>query len=243
MGTIRVGTSGWNYPHWRGAFYPEGLAQKEWFGFYRERFDTVEVNNTFYQLPAPETVEAWRRQAGDDFRYTVKASRYITHMKKLKDPEEATAQLFDRLRLLGPACDLVLFQLPPKWTRNRSRLEAFVRSLPAGWRYAFEFRDPSWFHEEIYQVLGQANAAFCMYELDTLRSPEKLTSDLVYLRLHGPEGRYQGSYSDNALTEWAQRCRGWADGGRDVRIYFDNDERGFAARNALTLRRLLNRNR
>jgi uncharacterized protein YecE (DUF72 family) len=239
MKPIHVGTSGWNYDHWRGPFYPEELSREEWFDYYRSRFDTVEINNTFYNLPSPQTVSHWDEATGDEFRYAVKASRYITHMKKLKDPEESSRRFFERMEPLGGKIDVVLFQLPPKWNRNSRRLASFLDTLPEGWRYAFEFRDESWFSQETYDLLRGHNAAFCIYELAGNRSPEVITADSVYVRLHGPEGAYQGSYSEEELKQWASKCRQWAEDGLEVRIYFDNDDRGFAPTNANTLKEAL----
>ena len=239
MKAVHVGTSGWNYDHWSGTFYPEGLSREEWFDFYRSRFDTVEINNTFYNLPSPETVAQWKDAASEGFRYTIKASRYITHMKKLKDPEASTERFFERMEPLGEKVDIVLFQLPPRWKRNAERLESFLRTLPEEWRYAFEFRDESWFHEETYDLLRAHNAAFCLYELAGRRSPEVVTGDAVYIRLHGPEGAYQGSYSEEELHRWARKCDSWARDGLEVWVYFDNDDRGFAPANARTLEEVL----
>jgi uncharacterized protein YecE (DUF72 family) len=140
---------------------------------------------------------------------------------------------------LGGKIDVVLFQLPPKWNRNSRRLASFLDTLPEGWRYAFEFRDESWFSQETYDLLRGHNAAFCIYELAGNRSPEVITADSVYVRLHGPEGAYQGSYSEEELKQWASKCRQWAEDGLEVRIYFDNDDRGFAPTNANTLKEAL----
>ncbi len=236
---VRVGTSGWNYPHWEGPFYPEGLPATKWFEHYQRHFDTVEINNTFYNLPSRQTAAAWRDQAAEGFLYTVKASRYITHMKKLKDPADTTERLFDRLRILEDTVQVVLFQLPPRWKRNTARLADFLRHLPAQWRYVFEFRDSSWFHDDVYNLLREHNAAFCVFELGELESPLTVTSDTAYIRLHGPAGKYQGSYDRKTLSAWARQCRSWAAEGLDVWVYFDNDDRGYAPRNALTLKEMV----
>lgn len=235
MEAVHVGTSGWNYDHWSGPFYPQHLRQDEWFAFYQSRFNTVEINNTFYNLPGERTVERWLQEANESFRFSVKGSRYITHMKKLKDPEESTRRFFQRMEPMRGKIDVVLFQLPPRWKRNSGRLKGFLSALPDGWRYAFEFRDESWFDDESYELLREHNAAFCIYELAGRVSPEETTADIVYLRLHGPEGAYQGSYSESALDEWAEKCRSWADEGREVWVYFDNDDRGSAPVNAESL--------
>ncbi|HKL62972.1 MAG TPA: DUF72 domain-containing protein, partial [Woeseiaceae bacterium] len=193
-GRARIGTSGWSYGHWEDAFYPEGLATGERLAFYARRFATVELNNSFYQLPAREQLEQWRDMVHDDFVFAVKASRYITHMKKLKDPAESLERFLGRVEALGSTLGPVLFQLPPRWHRDPDRLASFLRQLPGEHRYAFEFRDPSWHAGETYSALREAGAAFCIYNLAGEVSPKEITADFVYIRLHGPDGAYQGSY-------------------------------------------------
>jgi uncharacterized protein YecE (DUF72 family) len=239
-GRTFVGTSGWSYDHWEGPFYPEGLATGERLAYYARRFATVELNNSFYQLPAREQLEHWHHIAGDEFVFAVKASRYITHMKKLNDPEESLDRFLGRVEALGSALGPVLFQLPPRWHCNADRLASFLGQLPGGHRYAFEFRDPSWHVEEILAVLREACAAFCIYDLAGELSPKEVTADFVYVRLHGPEGPYQGSYDARALAGWAGAISAWRDQGLDVYCYFDNDEAGHAPRNAARLAEMLN---
>jgi uncharacterized protein YecE (DUF72 family) len=237
-GSIRVGTSGWNYGHWKGPFYPEDARDSELLGRYAERFNTVEVNNTFYQLPATRTIERWVETVPDAFVFAVKASRYITHMKKLKDPRQATTKFLERIEAFGEKLGPVLFQLQPKWRVNADRLAAFLEALPSGLRCTFEFRDESWYEEEVYGLLRRHGAAFCVYELAGHRSPREVTAGFAYVRLHGPERAYQGSYSREALSEWAAACSEWSRKG-DVYCYFNNDELGYAPRDALRLRSLL----
>jgi uncharacterized protein YecE (DUF72 family) len=234
-GRIHVGTSGWNYDHWKGTFYPEDGTDRDLLGLYAERLDTVEVNSTFYQLPSERTVEQWVDTVPDDFVFAVKASRYITHMKKLKDPEQAIRKFFDRIAAFGEKLGPVLFQLPPKWRVNPERLAAFLEALPDGRRCAFEFRDRSWYTKKIYDLLRAHGAAFCIYELAGHRSPREVIGDVVYVRLHGPEGAYQGSYSRQALSGWAGAFSQWSRKS-DVYCYFDNDDRGHAPRDASSLR-------
>lgn len=234
-----IGTSGWNYRHWKGIFYPPGLRAAELLPFYRERFSTVEINNSFYILPTADTFAAWRHTAGEDFRFAVKASRFITHMKKLKDPEEPIARLLDRVRSLGPTLGPILFQLPPRWRCNRDRLEAFVVALPPSHRFAIEFRDESWWNEEVYDLLRRTNIAFCIFDLAGHQSPPVVTADFVYVRLHGPQGAYQGRYGRDRLADWLQRFREWSDGIRDLYCYFDNDQNGYAPHDALDLSNLI----
>ena len=237
--TVHIGTSGWNYPHWRGTFYPKNLAQKDWLGFYAERFQSVEINNTFYRLPERSTLETWKRSVPAGFTFTVKASRYITHMKKLKDPGQSTERFFERIEVLKGKLGPVLFQLPPRWKRDRKRLESFLEQLPPGYSFCFEFRDPSWFDPEIYETLELRRAAFCIYELAGRISPKRVTADFLYIRLHGPGSAYQGSYDTAALSGWAGAISSWISLGKTVFCYFDNDQKGYAAENALELNSMI----
>jgi len=238
-GRIRVGTSGWQYDHWKGPFYPEDLPKRAFLEYYADRFETTEVNSFFYGLPKPETVTAWRGAVPEGFEFAVKGSRYITHMKKLKDPEASVAKFWERASLLQDQLGPVLFQLPPNWNVNIDRLHAFLQALPRGPRYTFEFRDESWFAPEVLELLEANGAAFCVYELGEQSSPVTVTADFAYVRLHGPEAGYSGDYGDEALREWAGRLRGWQDQGLDAYLFFDNDEAGYAAQDGVRLRRLL----
>jgi uncharacterized protein YecE (DUF72 family) len=231
---LHIGTSGWHYPHWRGNFYPSDLPTARWLSFYSEQFKTVEINNSFYQLPSDETFQLWYAATPPEFRFAVKASRYITHMKKLTDPQTSTAKFFERVALLGEKLGPILFQLPPHWHPNPDRLEAFLEGMPQSHRYAFEFRDPSWLIQPVYAVLKRHNAALCFYNFNHLTSPKERTADFVYVRLHGPGGPYQGKYGPEELGEWAQEITVWAGTG-DVYCYFDNDTAGFAPQNAREL--------
>ena len=236
---IHIGTSGWYYDHWRGRFYPASMSSDQFLSHYARHFQTVEINNTFYQLPSAETFVAWRDGTPPRFLFACKASRYITHMKKLADPARTTERFFEAIQILGSKLGPVLFQLPPRWHVNADRLRAFLRTLPKSPRFAFEFRDPSWFAPEIYAALAEHHAAFCIYDLAGLQSPIETTTDFVYIRLHGPGGPYRGKYDDRALRAWARRCRAWIKAGKDVYCYFDNDERGYAVQDALELQQML----
>lgn len=240
---VRIGTSGWHYPHWRGPFYPEQYSSAKMLEFYTARLDTVEINNSFYKLPSDETFQSWRASTPRDFRFSVKASRFITHNKKLKDPQNALDKFFPPVTELREKLGPILFQLPPKWRVNLERLEEFLSVLPKGkrWRYAFEFREPSWLNEHTYDVLRRHNAAFCIYELAGFRTENILTADWVYIRLHGPEGKYQGSYTTAQLSDWAERIVSWSQKLRSVYVYFDNDQAGYAVQNAIALNTLLSR--
>ena len=238
-GRIRIGTSGWQYDHWKGPFYPEDLPKRDFLAFYAGRFDTTEINSFFYGLPKPETVAGWRDVVPAGFSFAVKGSRYITHMKKLKDPGASVAKFWERAQLLGGQLGPVLFQLPPNWNANPDRLRAFLDALPPGPRYTFEFRDDSWFAPEILELLEANGAAFCVYELGEQASPVAVTADFAYVRLHGPEAGYAGDYGDEALQAWADRLRDWQQRGLDTYLFFDNDEAGYAAQDGLRLRAML----
>jgi uncharacterized protein YecE (DUF72 family) len=237
--TIHIGTSGWHYGHWVGPFYPPGTAQKDFLTYYAGHFHTVEINSSFYRLPEKKTFELWRDATPGGFIFAVKASRFITHMKKLKDPERSLATFMERISGLKEKLGPILFQLPPYWRRDIERLEAFLAALPSGYRYAFEFRDPTWFHPEVYQALAEHEAAFCLYELAGLSSPRELTADFTYLRLHGPGDAYSGCYPAETLSQWADVFGDWAKEGKEIYCYFDNDELGYAAQNAAELQKLV----
>ncbi|HKO59912.1 MAG TPA: DUF72 domain-containing protein [Pyrinomonadaceae bacterium] len=239
-GVVRIGTSGWHYKHWLGLFYPPKLAPKEMFRFYSLHFDTVELNNTFYRLPKPETFESWRDNSPNDFLYAVKASRFITHMKKLKDPRSSTVKFFHGAERLGRKLGPILFQLPPHWRVDTQRLSDFLAELPEEHRYVIEIRDETWLVEDVYELLRQFNVAFCIHDLAHMQTALEITADFTYIRFHGPgAARYRGSYSDSALREWAERIAEWRDASVDSYVYFNNDIGGHAIRNAQTLKQLL----
>lgn len=241
MGTdIRIGTSGFHYKHWVGSFYPAKTPPAKMLDYYARRFDTLELNNSFYRLPDISAFASWRDATPRDFVFAVKASRFITHNKKLKDPENALENLLPRAEHLGRKLGPLLFQLPPRWRVNIPRLETLLEVLPREHRYAFEFRELSWITPEVNRVLQRYNAAFCIYELAGYHSPLTISADFAYVRLHGPgAGKYQGSYSRAALRAWGRRVRSWAGNLKAVYVYFDNDQAGYAARNALALRNLV----
>jgi uncharacterized protein YecE (DUF72 family) len=236
---IHIGTSGWHYKHWKGTFYPKDTADKNQFSIYIKTFETVELNNSFYRLPDADTFAAWQKSAPDNFIFAIKGSRYITHMKKLNETTAALRSLLENASELKEKLGPILFQLPPKWNPNMERLEIFLKQLPKGFRFAFEFRNPAWYTEDVYSLLRKYKSAFCIYELDHHLSPLITTTDFVYVRLHGPEGKYQGSYTKRQLNSWAKHCRKWQEAGKEVFIYFDNDQEGYAAFNAQTLQEIL----
>ncbi len=236
---IRIGTSGYHYKHWRGPFYPPKIPPDKMLDFYSQQFNTVELNNSFYRLPTETAFDNWRHSTPGDFVFAVKASRFVTHQKKLKDPENALQNLLPRASRLSAKLGPILFQLPPKWQVNPERLEALLEALPRDLRYTFEFRDPTWIRPEIDKLLARFGAAFCIYELAGYHSPLTVTADFAYVRLHGPGlGKYQELYSTDRLRRWSKQVEEWARDLAAIYIYFDNDQAGYAARNALDLKRL-----
>lgn len=239
-GMVFIGTSGFHYKHWVGTYYPKKTKPEDYFKFYLQDFSTVELNNPFYHLPTLQTFIQWKKQTPKEFIFSVKASRYITHNKKLKDPEEPLHNFLANASGLKEKLGPVLFQLPPGWKFNGERLNAFLEQLPKRYRFVFEFRNPTWYNQEAFDMLRKYKAAFCIYELAGHSSPLEVTSDFVYIRLHGPgEQKYQGSYSRQTLQAWAQRIKKWSKEGKDVYCYFDNDQAGYAAFNAIQLSELL----
>ena len=237
---VHIGTSGWSYDHWTGPFYPESLPQHERLSFYADHFGCVEINNSFYQLPSEKTLTRWRETVSSGFVFAFKANRFITHMKKLKDPEEPLRNLYARVDVLGEHLGPILFQLPPNWRFNSERLASFLDALSPRHQHAFEFRDERWIQSDALDLLRTHEAAFCIYEFGGRRSPTEITSDLVYVRLHGPRAEpYSGSYDQKTLSGWAGALSTWRRQGREVFCFFDNDERGFAAQNALRLQEMV----
>jgi len=234
--SIHIGTSGWHYRHWAERFYPDGLNSAAWLGYYAREFGCVEINNSFYQLPSPEKLAQWRAQTPEGFLFALKASRYITHMKKLRDCAQPLAVLLGVARCLGDRLAAVLFQLPPRWRVNVERLAGFLDLLPDDLQCAFEFRDPSWHVEGVYALLREHAVGLCQFDLAGLQSPPVVTAGLVYVRLHGPREAYSGRYTDTALKAWADRLRGWDAQGHDVLVFFDNDQDACAVHDARRLK-------
>jgi uncharacterized protein YecE (DUF72 family) len=241
VGDIWIGTSGWHYKHWVGNFYPPRLPGSRMLAHYIQHFDTVELNNSFYKLPAKTSLVEWRDSTPDSFHFAVKGSRFLTHMKKLSNAEEGLKRFLDAVEVLDPKLGVILFQLPPNWEVNPDRLAEFLRLLPRYRRCAFEFRNPTWNTPQIYDLLAEHNAGYCIFDLAGYVSPDKITADFVYIRLHGPGGKYQGSYTDAALENWAAKVRTWSRKLAAVYVYFDNDDSGHAPRNALRLKELIKR--
>jgi len=239
VGEVWIGTSGWHYKHWVGNFYPPRLPGSRMLAHYIQHFDTVELNNTFYKLPAKTSLLTWRDSTPPHFHFAVKGSRFLTHMKKLNNAEEGLNRFLESVDVLDPKLGPILFQLPPNWELNVDRLAAFIRLLPRTRRCAFEFRNPTWNTPKIYNLLGQYNMAYCIFDLNGYLSPLQVTADFSYIRLHGPGGKYQGSYSEAALEEWSRKINNWSKRLAAVYVYFDNDDSGYAPRDALRLKALL----
>jgi uncharacterized protein YecE (DUF72 family) len=238
---LRIGCSGWNYAHWRERVYPKGCPASRWLEYYATLFDTVEVNTTFYRLPKRDAVARWVEQTPPDFLFTVKMSRYVTHLKRLTDVEGGLARFYERIEPLtrSPKLGPVLWQLPPNFKRDDDRLATALDALPPG-RHCIEFREPSWYVDEVYELLRAHNAALVIpdspkYPFRTL----ELTADWTFVRFHhGSRGR-RGNYSETELEEWARRIEVWRRE-LDVYAYFNNDWEGFAVENGRWLRRRLN---
>lgn len=236
--SVHVGCSGWQYRHWRGDFYPAGLPAARWLDHYAARFDTVEVNNSFYRLPEAATFASWRRRAPHGFLYAVKASRFLAHMKKLKDPEGPLALFFSRAKWLGSALGPVLYQLPPRWPLNIDRLATFLRALPRRRRQAIEFREPTWYDPRVFALLERHNVTVCLHDMEGSASGRIAVGPFVYVRFHGPS-RYAGSYRDDTLDDWAAWLARQTRDGKAVFAYFNNDTGGHAPRDAVRLRSML----
>jgi uncharacterized protein YecE (DUF72 family) len=236
---VHVGTSGWHYKQWVGDFYPAHFAPANMLAWYAREFHTVEINNSFYRLPEEKTFRDWARAVTEGFLFAVKASRFLTHIKRLKDPEEPIKLFFSRAKHLGSHLGPVVFQLPPKWKADSGRLREFLALLPRKHHSAIEFRDESWYTPEIYEVLRRHNVALCIHDWHSAPWARELTANFTYLRFHGTSGRYAGNYPDDILQGWARQIQSWAPRLSNVYAYFNNDVAGHAIRNALTLRTVL----
>jgi len=231
-----IGTSGWYYDHWVGNFYPPGLNRREWLPHYCREFATVELNSTFYHLPNHKSVEHWREVAPEGFRFAVKANRGITHYHQLQGVEQEIARLLHLIKPLGERLGPILFQLPPDLERDPGRLRELFALHPRGYRYAIEFRHPSWLDEGVFQLLADHGIALCLNDYGRTATPRITTAEHVYIRLHGPSGHYSGDYSLEALQGWAQEIERFQAEGREVWCYFNNDDQGLAVKNARELR-------
>lgn len=232
---VRIGTSGWQYRHWAGTFYPKGLPQERWLERYVEEFDTVELNNPFYRLPEASVFAGWGRRVPLDFRFAVKASRYLTHVKRLREPHEPLQRFWTRARRMGERLGPVLYQLPPRWNPNHGRLRDFLAALPAH-PQAVEFRERAWYTDGTLALLSAAGVALCLHDMAGSATAPKPVGPFVYVRFHGSGQRYGGRYPSQRLSAWADRIAAWTDAGLAVWAYFNNDVGGHAFRDADRLR-------
>jgi uncharacterized protein YecE (DUF72 family) len=237
---VWIGTSGWTYDGWRGPFYPDDLPKKDWLRYYATKFPTTEINGSFYRTPSLEAVRGWRAQTPKNFPFAWKASKFITHWKRLTENcENSIALMQTRLRMLGPKLGAVLFQLPPNFSKDRGRLESFLGMLPRRRRYAFEFRHKSWYDDDILDVLRHHDVALCLSDHRDAPSPWEVTARHVYVRGHGPGGHYRGSYPRRTLQRWADAIAAWKRQRREVFVYFDNDQKAAAPKDAQRLIEML----
>jgi len=233
---VHVGCSGWVYRHWKGQFYPKGLAQKRWFEHYSAEFDTVEINASFYRLPRPETVDGWRDKAPPGFRYAVKVNRFITHMKKLIDCSEAIDEFITLARRLGPTLGPLLYQLPPSLKRNDERLDSFLARLPTELEHVVEFRNGDWYADDVLALLDAHGVGFVVHDLIGLASPRWASGRTAYVRFHGTSGKYRGRYTGKQIAHWANWLRDQRAAGRTGWAFFNNDIGGDAIEDARALR-------
>ena len=231
-----IGTSGWHYDDWRGRFYPRKLPKAKWLGFYARHFPTVELNNSFYRLPSENAFTNWYDSSPADFAFAVKVSRFITHIKRLKNSEEAVDNFVKRAIILDEKLGPLLYQLPPSLHRNDETLESFLSSLPRGMRHVIEFRHQSWLAERVFEIMHQHNAGLCVFDMPSLDCPLVATADFAYIRFHGSGALYSSCYSDEELADWAKKLADLGKNLKTVYVYFNNDVEGFAVNNAVALR-------
>jgi len=234
-----IGTSGWHYSHWQDRFYPKTLTKAKWLEFYASHFTTVELNNSFYRLPSETAFTTWHDSSPTNFTFAVKVSRFITHIKRLRNSEEAVDNFISRAKILGEKLGPLLYQLPPNMHRNDEILESFLSTLPQGMKHVFEFRHQSWLEDKVFEILHKHNIGFCVFDMPSVSCPLVATADFAYIRFHGSTGLYFSCYSDEELADWAKRLANLARNLEAIYIYFNNDAEAFAVRNAITLRRYL----
>ncbi len=236
---IRVGTSGFYYPHWKEVFYPAELSKSRYFEYYMKEFDTVELNSTFYHLPKAKTVTHWEEETPEHFLFALKASRQITHYHKLKDVKDPLYLFLHLVKPLKRKIAAILFQLPPSLHKDTELLSDFLQLLPSGYRYAIEFRHESWQDEKTDTILKAYNVARCLHDFNKVKIDPQMTADFTYLRLHGPDGHYGGSYDDTTLKTYAQMLMEMAHRQKHLFVYFNNDTERNAVTDAQRLRRFV----
>ncbi|HEY3276693.1 MAG TPA: DUF72 domain-containing protein [Syntrophorhabdaceae bacterium] len=234
-----IGTSGWQYPHWKGPFYPEGVKNADWLAYYAGRLDTLELNVTFYRQVKDSTFLKWYETTPAGFLFSVKMSRFITHLKRLRVDSEPIGRFTDSVRLLKDKLGVVLIQLPPGLRYDEGLVTDFFQLLDGSFRYAVEARNPGFVSDSFFTLLRKHNMAWCIAD-SAGRYPyrEEVTADFVYIRLHGGQQLYASDYGDKELEAWREKIEAW---GKETFVYFDNDYSGFAAKNALTLKGMVER--
>jgi uncharacterized protein YecE (DUF72 family) len=243
--TCHIGTSGWSYQHWaKGRFYPKGLKQGDWLRFLADHFDTVEINSSFYRLPQDAMITRWRGQVPARFKFAVKLWRMITHQKKLTDCRDQLERFLAAVVKLSPKRGPLLVQLPPSLHKDVPRLDSFLDDLKVAsgrsrWKIAVEFRHESWLSDDVYALLDRHRASLVLADMERCPITEPNDAGFVYVRRHGPAGRYQGRYTTRHLEADADRIVGWLDAGKSVYVYFNNDVAGHAVDNARELKSLL----
>lgn len=236
MAHYLIGTSGWHYDDWRGIFYPEKLPKRRWLEFYASHFNTLELNNSFYRLPSKDAFKNWYHTSPPDFVFSVKVSRFITHVKRLKDCADAVGNFMSRARLLKEKLGPLLYQLPPGMRRDDEKLAIFLAGLPGDLKHVLEFRHESWFAEDVFNLLRRYHAGFCVLDMPSLTAPLLATTDFIYVRFHGRQGLYSSLYTDDEMADWAEKIQGLAGKVAAVYIYFNNDVAGYALENARAIR-------
>jgi len=238
---LYIGTSGWQYTHWRRVFYPDKLPQREWLSYFAERFQTVEVNNTFYNLPEKSVFGQWRQNTPADFIFALKMSRYLTHLKRLHDPGEPVQRFMERAAALGPKCGPILLQLPPSHRADIELLDQTLATFDSSVRVAVEFRHESWFVPETRDVLERRHAALCLADNLRRKQPSWRTAEWGFVRFHEGTGANAPGYERDALRTWVQRIADTWKPSEDVFVYFNNDTGGHALKDAVTFAELAQR--
>lgn len=238
-----IGTSGWNYNHWKNVFYPQGLAAAKWLEYYSGFFNTVELNVTFYRLVNKQTFQGWYRRTPKNFRFVIKGSSYITHIKRLNDSAEAFSLLMKNAGALKEKLAVILWQLNPGFKKDLKRLESFCEVLQkSGTRNAFEFRNASWFEDETYSLLRKYKFCLCIaHSGEKFPLKKEITSDFLYLRFHGGQSLYGSDYTNEELSGWSDFAL--SSSCRDIFAFFNNDARGYAVKNAMEFRKVLGKKR
>jgi len=231
-----IGCSGWHYDHWRNLFYPAGLPKQEWLPFYAKQFNTVELNSSFYFFSSEKTFKRWRESTPDNFVFAVKVSRFITHIKKLRNSEIAISNFLSRASILQNKLGPFLYQLPPSMKRNDEILCEFLALLPRCYNHVFEFRHESWLNASTFNILRKHNIGLCVFDMPDIDCPLITTSDFAYVRFHGSQKLYSSRYSDKELSRWSQDIIQLGENVKAIYVYFNNDVEAFAIKNALTLR-------